>query len=70
MNNRFYIIPHDDQWTPEREGELPTEVDVIDNETNCPVKFMDFWLGSLPYDVGVKLAENLNWLEQRRVEEI
>lgn len=68
MEKRFYIIPHDDQWVSDREGETPVEVDVIDSQTNCPVKFMDtIWLECLPYDIGVKLAENLNWLEQREV---
>lgn len=67
---RFYIIPHSDQWFREFEGELPAEVTVIDRTTNCPVHLMDrIWLECLPYNVGVSMVDNLNWLESQIIEE-
>ena len=70
MEKRFYIIPHDDQWTPEREGELPAEVTVIDRNTNCTVKFADdIWLECLPYEIGIHMVEHMNWIEEQSTEE-
>jgi len=70
MEKRFYIIPHDDQWVPEREGELPTEVTVIDRNTNCTVKFAgDIWLECLPYEIGIHMVEHMNWIEEQRTRE-